>query len=99
MALHRLTLPVLRIETLGGFRIIRSGSTFKEEEWPGSQAKNLLKAIIAHGGEGIQKEALIECLWPEAQPAKAEKTFKSALHRLRQVLEPRTQDTAIPLSA
>ena len=88
LALHRSTLPRLKIETLGGFRVIRSGSPVKEEEWHGSQAKNLLKAIVAQGEEGVRKEVLIESLWPEGQPAKVEKTFKSALHRLRQVLEP-----------
>jgi LuxR family transcriptional regulator, maltose regulon positive regulatory protein len=88
LALHQSTLPRLRIETLGGFRVIRSCSPVKEEEWHGSQAKNLLKAIVAWGGEGVQKEVLMESLWAEGQPAKVEKTFKSALHRLRQVLEP-----------
>jgi LuxR family transcriptional regulator, maltose regulon positive regulatory protein len=87
-ALHRSTLPRLKIETLGGFRVLRSGSPVKEEEWHGSQAKNLLKAIVAYGGEGVRQEVLMESLWPEGQPAKVEKNFKSALHRLRQVLEP-----------
>jgi LuxR family transcriptional regulator, maltose regulon positive regulatory protein len=90
LALHRSTLPILKIETLGGFRVIRSGSSVKEEEWHGSQAKNLLKAILAQGEEGVRKEVLKESLWPEGQPAKVEKIFKIALHRLRQVLEPET---------
>jgi LuxR family maltose regulon positive regulatory protein len=87
-ALHRLSLPPLRIETLGGFRVIRSGSPVKEEEWQGSQTKNLLKAIVTYGEEGVQKEVLQENLWPEGQPTKVESSYKVALHRLRQILEP-----------
>ncbi|MBI4764324.1 MAG: tetratricopeptide repeat protein [Deltaproteobacteria bacterium] len=87
-ALHRSSLPLLRIETLGGFRVIRSGSPVKEEEWHGSLTKNMLKAIVAQWEDGVRKEVLMESLWPEGQPAKVEKNFKSALHRLRQILEP-----------
>jgi DNA-binding SARP family transcriptional activator len=87
-ALHRSTLPRLKIETLGGFKVMRSGSPLKEEEWHGSNTKNMLKAIVAQGEEGVRKEVLMESLWPEGKPAKVEKTFKFVLHRLRQVLEP-----------
>ncbi|MBI4764329.1 MAG: hypothetical protein HY787_06970 [Deltaproteobacteria bacterium] len=88
LALYRSDLPRLRIETLGGFRVLRSGSPLKEEEWHGSQTQNLLKAIVTQGAEGVRKEVLMECLWPEGQPAKGEKNFKMALHRLRNVFEP-----------
>jgi LuxR family transcriptional regulator, maltose regulon positive regulatory protein len=87
-ALHRSTLPILRIDTLGGFRVIRADAPVKEEEWHGSQAKNLLKAIVALGKDGVLTEALMESLWPEGQSSKVEKNFKSVLHRLRRVLEP-----------
>jgi two-component SAPR family response regulator len=88
LSLHRPNLPPLKIETLGRFRVIRAGSSVKEEEWHGSQTKNLLKAIVARGSEGVRKEVLIESLWPEGRPDKAEKTFKVALHRLRRILDP-----------
>ncbi|MEW6184845.1 MAG: bacterial transcriptional activator domain-containing protein, partial [Thermodesulfobacteriota bacterium] len=88
IVLHQMTLPLLKIETLGRFKVIRSGSPLKEEEWHGSQTKNLLKVILCQGEKGIHKEALMENLWPEGRPETAEKNFKSALNRLRQVLEP-----------
>jgi LuxR family transcriptional regulator, maltose regulon positive regulatory protein len=85
---RRSTLPRLKIETLGRFRIIRCDAPIDRAEWHGGQAKTLLKAIITRGPQGIQKEALIENLWPEGSPHKAETTFKVALHRLRRILEP-----------
>jgi LuxR family transcriptional regulator, maltose regulon positive regulatory protein len=88
LALHRSNRPRLRIETLGDFRVLRSDSPLKEEEWRGSQTKNLLKAIVAQGAEGVRKEVLMESLWPEGQQTNLENNFKNALHRLRQILEP-----------
>lgn len=88
LTIHREKLPLLNIETLGRFRVGRADSAVPEEEWHGSQAKNLLKAVVALGGEAVRKEVLIESLWPDSSPDKSEKTFKVALHRLRGVLEP-----------
>ena len=44
----------------------------------------LLKAVLAHGAQGVVKDVLLEDLWPEADPEGAEKNFKVNLHRLRQ---------------
>jgi DNA-binding SARP family transcriptional activator len=88
LSLHRSALPILKIKTLRGFRVIRSGSPVPEEEWRGSQAKNLLKAIVAFGEEGVRREVLIESLWPEGEPDKTGNIFNVTLHRLRRALEP-----------
>ena len=48
----------------------------------------LLKAVLAHGAQGVVKDVLLEDLWPEADPEGAEKNFKVNLHRLRKALEP-----------
>jgi LuxR family transcriptional regulator, maltose regulon positive regulatory protein len=48
----------------------------------------LLKAVLAHGAQGVVKDVLLEDLWPEADPEGAERNFKVNLHRLRKALEP-----------
>ncbi len=88
LTIHRSTVPRLRIETLGAFRVFRADSPMMKEDWQGSQPQNLLKGIVSHGGEGVSKEVLIDELWPQSRADAAEKTFKAALHRLRKALEP-----------
>ena len=40
---------LLRIETLGGFRVIRGNSPMDEKDWDRNQPKQLLKLIVSHG--------------------------------------------------
>jgi len=87
-AIHRAALPHLRLQTLGGFRLWRGETPVEEKEWEGHQPQLLLKAIVAHGPQGVPKDVLMEDLWPEASPHLSEKNFKVNLHRLRRTLEP-----------
>jgi LuxR family maltose regulon positive regulatory protein len=86
--IHRSRVPRLRIETLGGFRVLRGDTPIEEKEWQGSQPKSLLKAIASHGSKNVHKDLLIEDLWTEGNPLAGEKNFKVTLHRLRKALEP-----------
>jgi DNA-binding SARP family transcriptional activator len=89
LAISREYAPQLRIETLGGFNVFKDGFPLNEKDWTGSQPKNLLKAIVAVGQEKrVHKEVLIDALWPDSKAEAAEKTFKTALHRLRKAIEP-----------
>ena len=65
----------------------------EDKRWQGNQPKRLLKAIIAHGSERVSKEVITEELWPEGQTEAVENKFKVTLHRLRKVLEPKTDKT------
>jgi DNA-binding SARP family transcriptional activator len=77
------------ITTLGGFQVSTKEGLLSESVWEGQQPKRLLKAILSHGAKDIQKEVLIEDLWPESDPETVVKTFKVTLHRLRKALEPK----------
>jgi LuxR family maltose regulon positive regulatory protein len=85
---HRARAPRLRIMTLGGFQVWRDTTLLEEKEWEGNQPQLLLKAIIAHGSTGVQRERLLEDLWPETAPGTIERNFRVYLHRLRKGLEP-----------
>ena len=87
-AIHRSTVPRIHIRTLGGFRLYRDETPVEETEWEANQPKLLLKAIIAHRSRGVQKDVLVEALWPEVTPLSGERNFKVILHRLRKTLEP-----------
>jgi two-component SAPR family response regulator len=84
----RSRVPRLQIETLGGFRVFRGDSLIEEKDWDRQQPKQLLKAIVSRGTTSIPKEILIEDLWPEEKPKRAENNFKTTLQRLRISLEP-----------
>jgi DNA-binding SARP family transcriptional activator len=92
-ALHRASLPHIRIKTLGGFGVLQDDSPIKDKNWQGNQPKLLLKAIIARGSGKVSKEIIIEDLWPEGRSETSEKNFKVTLHRLRKALEPATNKT------
>ncbi|RJR39724.1 MAG: hypothetical protein C4567_11540 [Deltaproteobacteria bacterium] len=85
--LHRQGLPRLDIRTLGTFQLRRAGEPLDEAVWERKQAKLLLKALVAHGGQA-PKDVLLEDLWPEGEPEIAETNFRVGLHRLRKALEP-----------
>jgi LuxR family maltose regulon positive regulatory protein len=86
--IHRSKIPGLRIETLGGLQVFDGNSPIDEDQWDRIQPKQLLKAIVSHGGHSIPKEILIDELWPEESPKTAESNFKTTLQRLRKSLEP-----------
>ena len=47
----------------------------------------LLKALVALGGEGVETGRLAAILWPEAAGDAAKVSFDSTLYRLRKLLE------------
>jgi hypothetical protein len=88
MTIHRSKLPRLRIETLGGFEILRGDTPMDESEWKRSQPKELLKSILSRGGKKVPRDLLMEDLWPEGEYDSIDGKFKVTLHRLRKSLEP-----------
>ena len=75
----------LKIETLGGFELIRDD----EPLLLAGKAKKpleLLKALIAMGGKNVSQERLSDALWPDADGDLAKRSFDTTLHRLRKLL-------------
>ncbi|MGD0283875.1 MAG: BTAD domain-containing putative transcriptional regulator, partial [Dissulfurispiraceae bacterium] len=75
----------LKIHTLGPFEL-------KKDDKPvavmGKIKKplELLKALIAFGGENVAEERLIDALWPDADGDLAHRSFDTTLHRLRKLI-------------
>ena len=95
--IHRSKRPMIRIETFGRFRVYRNGTPIADDEWGGATPKQLLKALISHSPDGVQRAVLMEDLWPETPARTGEQNFKVTLHRLRRVMEP-DADTALGFS-
>jgi LuxR family maltose regulon positive regulatory protein len=64
LAVHRAGVPRLRLQTLGGFRLLCGDAPIDQERWEGQKSIRLLKALIAHGAREVPKDVLMEALWP-----------------------------------
>ena len=76
----------VKIRTLGGFRLERDGQPLVFKGKPQKKALELLKAIVAFGGDRVNPTRLAEALWPDAEADAALQSLKTTLYRLRKLL-------------
>lgn len=76
----------IRIRTLGRFAIERDGVAAAAPRKESRKPLDLLKLLIALGGDGVAVSRLCDALWPEADGDAARNSFDNALHRLRKLL-------------
>ena len=76
----------LKLRALGNFVIEREGRVVAFDGKAQKKPLELLKALIALGGEALPREVLALALWPAAD-ADAVKNFDVTLSRLRKLLE------------
>jgi DNA-binding SARP family transcriptional activator len=79
----------LQICLLGKFRVLIDGSELPDNRWKSRKAKTLFQ-FLAHSRlrGGLNKEVLMELLWPDEDPELTAKRFHVALASLRKTLEP-----------
>jgi len=78
----------LRIRTLGTFAVYRGRHEITAKEWQREKAKQLFQLLVTHRTQLLQKEQIIEMLWPGADPSTAYRDFKVAMNALWSALEP-----------
>lgn len=76
----------VQIRTLGRFRIERIDGLATASRKESRKPLDLLKLLIALGGETVPVVRLSASLWPEAPGDAARNSFDNALHRLRKLL-------------
>jgi LuxR family maltose regulon positive regulatory protein len=77
----------LRVRVLGGFDLVRDGESMR---WSGKAQQrplDLLKLLVALGGEDVDAQQLSTALWPDADGAAAKTSFDTTLFRLRKLLD------------
>jgi LuxR family maltose regulon positive regulatory protein len=77
---------MFRVSTFGGFRLLRQDAPLASGAKAQRRPLELLKALIACGGERVNEEHLAAALWPRVEGDSAHRSFTSALHRLRKLL-------------
>lgn len=78
----------LRVQTLGAFRVWRGDLEIQPREWQRDKARQLFQLLITQHGRALQREAIVERLWPDLSPEAAERDFKVALSALNKTIEP-----------
>jgi DNA-binding SARP family transcriptional activator len=76
----------VRIRTLGAFGIEREGGAAQASRKESRKPLDLLKLLLALGGENVPVGRLCAALWPDAVGDAARNSFDNTLHRLRKLL-------------
>jgi ATP/maltotriose-dependent transcriptional regulator MalT/DNA-binding SARP family transcriptional activator len=80
--------PVVSIQTLGPFRVIRDGVLIPNTEWKSKKARDLLKILVARR-RPTPRDQLMDLLWPGVDPGVAGNRLSVLLSTVRDVLQPR----------
>lgn len=78
----------VRIECLGGFRVLRDGKAIQLGEWPSKKARDLLKILVARRCHPVARVQLLDLLWPDQDESVASPRLSVALSTVRSVLDP-----------
>ncbi|SMD23807.1 DNA-binding transcriptional activator of the SARP family [Kibdelosporangium aridum] len=76
----------VRIETLGGFRVLRDNEPVPIAKWPSRKARDLVKIVICQRGRPVPRETLMYLLWPATPCRKLGNRFSVALCTARMIL-------------
>lgn len=81
--------PDIKVYCLGKFRILQKGIEIPEKKWKSKKAKALFKYLVCKREHGyVEKDVLMELLWPGENPDKITGRLHDALSSLRKTLEP-----------
>jgi DNA-binding SARP family transcriptional activator len=75
-----------RVRTLGSFALLRHDAPLESSGKAQRRPLDMLKVLIACGGERVSEERVTEALWPRIDGDSAHRSFTSTLHRLRKLL-------------
>ena len=84
--------PPLKIQLLGKFRLFADAQEILAKRWKSKKARTLFQFLLYARSRGyVNKEVLMELLWPEEDPQKTAKRLHVALASLRKTLQPDLQ--------
>ncbi|MBI5353620.1 MAG: transcriptional regulator [Chloroflexi bacterium] len=78
----------LSVETLGNFQVKRRSEVIPPNGWRREKSRQLFQLLVTYRHTPLDRDQICEYLWPEADPATAQRNFKITLNTLYQVLEP-----------
>ncbi len=78
----------LRVQALGPFRVWRGTKEILPSEWRREKARRLFQVFLTCRHTLLDRDQILEMLWPDQDPETAKRDFKVALSTLCKVLEP-----------
>ncbi|MDQ3759348.1 MAG: hypothetical protein M3331_05335, partial [Actinomycetota bacterium] len=76
----------VRIELLGGFRVIIGGAEVESDSWPGRRASDLVQLLALTEGHRLTRDQVIEALWPRLEADAGAANLRKAAHHARRAL-------------
>jgi LuxR family transcriptional regulator, maltose regulon positive regulatory protein len=79
----------LWVRTLGPFNVWRGDNPITSRDWQREKARQLFQLLINYRGQMLQREQIVDLLWPDLSASSAVNDFKVALNALTHALEPK----------
>ncbi len=76
----------VRIELLGAFRVVVGDHEVDRDAWPGRRAAELVQLLALAEHRRLQRDQVVEALWPHLAPAAGAANLRKAAHQARQAL-------------
>ena len=84
----------LWVRTLGPLSVWRGGVQVASREWQREKARQLFQLFLTTRGQWLQREQIVDMLWPDLPAESAARDFKVALNALNRALEPKRERNA-----
>ena len=78
----------LRVQALGEFAAFRGEASIPPNSWRRAKARQLFQLLLTFRHSPLDRDQILEYLWPGIDPAAAGRNFKVTLNSLYHVLEP-----------
>ncbi len=85
-------MSMLKLHLLGRFEVVRADAPIPAQAWRRRRPADLLKLVALAPGRALSRDAAIEALWPDKDPASGANNLHRALYDLRQILGGRWVD-------
>lgn len=76
----------VKIHTLGRFKVLVDDRPLQSSRKVRKKPLELMKALVALGGDAVEEEKLSGALWARSAGESAHRSFSTTLHRLRRLL-------------
>lgn len=76
------------MQMLGAFRVWRGDEEIAPREWQRDKARQLFQLLLTQRGRWLQRDEIVDRLWPNLTPEAAARDFKVALNALNKAIEP-----------
>src|SRR5579864_455463 len=80
--------PVVRVYTLGSFRVLVGDRSVEDSAWRRRTAKQLFKVLLTRTGRRMTRDEVIELFWPESDAEAAASNLRSTVYAMRHALAP-----------